>query len=88
METRFDPAKSVANLRKHGVSLELAFQLDDDAALVAEDTSARGEQRFVAIGPIGDELYVLVYTERDNDIRPISLRMAERSERKLYRDAF
>ena len=88
METRFDPAKSAANLRKHGVSLELAFELDVYAALVAEDRSAGGEQRFVAIGPIGDELYVLVYTERDNDIRPISLRMAERSERKLYRDAF
>lgn len=78
--------KDAANLRKHGVSLELAFELDVDAALTAEDTSARGERRFVAIGPIGDELYVLVYTERDDDIRPISLRKATKSERKLYRD--
>ena len=85
---RFDPNKDAANLRKHGVSLELAFQMDVDAALTSEDYSAQGEHRFIAIGPIADELYVLVYTERDDTIRPISLRRAERSERKLYREAF
>lgn len=37
---------------------------------------------------IGDDLYVLAHTYRDDVIRPISLRLAERSERKLYRKSW
>lgn len=84
METRFDPDKDKANIAKHGVSLEQAFEMDLHQALTGEDTSASGEQRFQAIGPIDGRLHVLVYTERPNGIRPISLRRAEKSEIRRY----
>ena len=51
MPSTFDPAKDVANLRKHGVSLaEGDGVLNDPLALTVEDSSSQGEQRFVSIG--------------------------------------
>ena len=85
MEKQFDPNKDEANIRKHGVSLALAFEMDLETALVAEDRRPYGEQRFIALGPIGDVLFVLAFTYRDDDIRPISLRPAEKSEKRQYR---
>ena len=44
----------------------------------------KGEQRFTAYGFIGNHLHVLVYTERENKHRVISLRRATKRERKRY----
>lgn len=54
---------------------------------MAEDrTEAYPEQRFRAIGPIGDTLYVYVYTlaADGTEERAISLRRAEPKERRFY----
>ncbi|MFN3932626.1 MAG: BrnT family toxin [Brevundimonas sp.] len=86
MAPPFDPAKDAANIARHGVSLWLAFDMDFGVALIREDTrAAYGEQRFQAIGPIGAALYVLVFTYRDEEIRPISLRRAEKAEARMFR---
>lgn len=83
MAIEFDPAKDVENLAKHGVSLGEVEEFDFDLAIVVEDKSeAYGEQRFVAVGPIGNRVYVLAYAERGDDLRPISLRPAEPRERR------
>lgn len=59
--TTFDDAKRRSNVAKHGVDLAIATQFEHEAALVQEDTSeAYGEQRFRAIGPIGNALYVYI----------------------------
>lgn len=86
MATPFDPAKDAANIAKHGVSLSLAFDMDFDVAVLREDTrAAYGEQRFQAIGPIEGALHVLVFTYRNEEIRPISLRRAEKAEARKFR---
>jgi uncharacterized protein len=85
----FDPAKDEANIAKHGVSLALAFEMDPDLMITFEDRRfAYNEDRWISIGPIGDDLFVLAHTYRGDRIRPISLRRAEKHERKLYRESW
>ena len=43
------------------------------------------EDRYIAIGMVGDLLFV-VFTERWENIRLISARLATESERRLYYD--
>lgn len=62
-----------------------AAGFDIDTALVSyDDHAAPDEDRWVAIGLIDVVLHVLVFTERDGRIRPISLRKAEKSEVRYY----
>lgn len=89
MEVEFDPAKDVANIAKHGVSLQAAGQFEWDTALEREDDRFDyGEIRLVALGLIGDRLYVPVFTEGSHEdaVRAISLRTAEKHEVRFYYD--
>lgn len=89
VEIEFDPAKDLANIAKHGVSLRAAGRFEWDTAFEREDTRFDyGEVRFVALGLIGDRLHVLVFTEgsREDAIRAISLRPAEKHEVRFYYD--
>lgn len=59
MQFGFDPGKDATNLSKHGFSLAAAAQLSWDAALVWIDNRADyGEVRMVALGSIGDILFM------------------------------
>lgn len=86
MDIAFDPKKDAINQAKHaGVSLAAAAGFDIDTALVAyDDRAAPEEDRWVAVGFIGTVLHVLVFTEREGRIRPISLRRAEKPEVRSY----
>jgi hypothetical protein len=83
--TSWDEAKRRSNLAKHGVDFAIAEQFDFHTAVFCEDdTEAYGEQREIAIGWIDDELYVYVYTLRDDEDHAISLRKATPKERRRY----
>ena len=86
MSPEFDPKKNVANIRKHGVSLAASDGVfNDPLALTVEDDSAEDEQRFVTIGMNSfGSLMVVVYTYRENDIRLISVRKSDPTERRTY----
>jgi hypothetical protein len=84
----FDPKKNEANIAKHGVSLsEADGVLLDPLALTVEDDSADGEVRYVTVGlnSVGT-LMVVVWAERDDDVRLISARKAEPKERRAYEE--
>jgi uncharacterized protein len=86
MQFQYDPAKAVANVRRHGVSFaDAEGVLKDPLALTIEDPDAQGERRYAAIGlgSAGD-LLVVIYTERTEEYRLISARRATRKERKTY----
>ena len=88
MQIEFDPATDEANREKHGLSLALAELFDLEAALLAiDERHDYDEERFVALGPLGDRLHVMVFTVRDESIRVISLRKANRREVKKYDEA-
>ena len=85
MTVTFDPAKDAANMAKHGVSLALATELELDAMLTWPDTRRDyGEPRMVGLAPWGTRLYFLVYVDRSQGRRIISLRKANDREVKIY----
>jgi uncharacterized DUF497 family protein len=85
MKLTFDPEKNIKNQQERGISFELACEFDWAGALFAiDDRYDYGETRVIAIGSIHGRLHVMVYTERDEELRIISLRKANARERKLY----
>ena len=86
----WDAAKAVANLRKHGVSFDLAsLAFADPFALIAQDRFEGGEYRWQTLGLVEGCLLLLVaHTVTDADgtevVRIISARKATRKERQRY----
>lgn len=66
-----DPARAVANLRKHGISFADAEDvLGDPLALAVRDPDSEGESRFIAVGSgSARELPVVVHTGRNDQSR-------------------
>lgn len=90
MQFEWDAAKSAHNATARGLPFELAVLLFDGPTLEAEDTRRPyGEVRMRAVGEVGGDTLVCVYTDRAADIRRIiSLRWANRRERNGYRAAY
>ncbi|MFC3111291.1 BrnT family toxin [Undibacterium arcticum] len=85
MEITFDPLKNQVNLKKHGVSLLEARIIDWETALVwRDDRREYGEVRECALGMIGDRVYCVVFVDREEARRIISLRKANLREAKYY----
>lgn len=85
MTVSFDPAKDAINRAKHGLSLAEAEQGDWTAAFIAlDDRRDYGELRWYAYLPIDGRVHVVVYTERDDVTRIISLRRANPREVAKY----
>jgi uncharacterized DUF497 family protein len=86
MGVKFDADKDDSNIAKHGLSLvEGEGVLNDPLGLTIEDDSSQGEPRWITIGMnAGGELLVVVWTERDEGERLISVRRATARERKEY----
>jgi uncharacterized DUF497 family protein len=88
MSPQFDPKKNAANLAKHGVSLaEGDGVFLDPLAITIEDDATEGEVRWVTIGTNAfGAVRVVVWTERDGDVRLISVRKPEPKERRAYEE--
>ena len=88
-EFAWDELKAASNLLKHGVSFERAIgAFYDPFAVEILDTRADyGEERSILIGQAGLEHLTVVYTEREDKIRIISARRANRDERNYYHRA-
>ena len=86
MRFQYDPSKAAANLKEHRVSFaDAEGVLSDPLAVSVEDPDAEGERRYVAIGKgSGEEILVVVYTERGEECRLISARRPTRKERRSY----
>jgi uncharacterized DUF497 family protein len=87
MAIEFDPAKSNRNARERDLPFDRANDFDfTTASLRIDDRKDYGELRIRAIGFLDDRLHVLVFTEREDNIRVISLRKANRAEMRLYEE--
>lgn len=88
MDITFDPNKNHANLLKHGVALAEAAQIEWETALEwLDDRNDYGEDRYIALGAIGNRLYCVVFVEREGNRRIISLRKANAREVAKYVEA-
>ena len=84
----WNETKRESNLAKHGLDFAVALKLFTDYFMERLDTRQDyGEDRWVALGMIQGVTVVLVYTERNGKLRPISLRKATAQERSIYEHA-
>ena len=85
----YDMAKDEDNIRTRGLPLGAAELLFTGPFVEEEDARIDyGATRFVATGPIaalGDRIFVVVYTWRENIRRIISFRKAKDREIRKYR---
>ena len=88
MRFTFDPRKRAANLRKHGLDLaDAQMVLESGANVTFEDRRFDyGEERFLTIGPLRDQLVTITTSETANEIRVISARKATTNEKTIYRE--
>jgi uncharacterized DUF497 family protein len=84
MTFEFDPQKSAANERKHGVNFEQAQVMWHDQKAITLEAMTEPEARFVRIVGFSGAIWRIVYTIRNQNIRFISVSRAKRSEEKLY----
>lgn len=82
----WDEAKRKGNWEKHGIDFE-SIQLFGWGTALIEQSDRYGEVRYGGLGYIGDHLHYVVFTERDDIVRIISLRRANAVERRRYDQA-
>jgi hypothetical protein len=84
MTFEFDPAKSDANLRKHGIDFLEAQSLWLDPALLEIPARTTDEPRFLVIARLRGRHWSAVITYRREAIRLISVRRSRLDEVQLY----
>ena len=83
-EFEFDPAKSEANLLKHGIDFTEAQTLWRDTHRIEVPARTTDEPRWMVIGQIDGRVWSEVVTYRDEYVRIISVRVSRQSEVALY----
>ncbi|MCB9024763.1 MAG: BrnT family toxin [Bdellovibrionaceae bacterium] len=92
MVITWDPIKATINIKKHGISFEVAATVfNDPHQLSLLDSKGHGEERWVTIGLAADKkTIVVVHTYMDSEsgefIRIISARKATKKERQNYEE--
>lgn len=84
----YDPAKSAANLAKHGIDFETVQALWADARRLEIPARSLDEARFATIGRIERRHWTVIFTRRDDRLRLISARRARKEEAALYEEGF
>ncbi len=87
MILNWDENKNRINILKHGIDFYDIAEASENQMLVKRDERADyGEIRYIGIGTIFSIEVVIVWTIRDESIRIISARKANKKERKIYND--
>ena len=85
MNIIFDSIKDAANLAKHGLSLADAANIEWETLRVKPDIRCNyGETRMIGYALIATRLYCVVFADRDQERRIISLRKANQREVNHY----
>jgi uncharacterized protein len=89
MEFEWNPDKATINLEKHNVSFPEASTVFEDVLSITfpDPDHSIGEERYVIIGMSGSgRLLIVSHTDRENRIRIISARSANRQEKRFYEE--
>ncbi len=83
----WDSEKEALNIQKHGLDFDTAVLVFEDENYIEwyDEAHSESESRYNVLGLVHDVLFV-VYTERRDNIRIISARLATKQERSLYYD--
>lgn len=92
---KWDPNKARTNLKKHGISFEMAANVFKDLLMLTlfdEEHSEGDEERWITLGKVNQSKCAVVshtYLDEENDavsIRIISARPATKAETKQYEE--
>ena len=86
MPFEYDPRKSAANHKKHGIDFEESQALWDDESFIEIPAKNLNEPRFLVVGKIKGKHWSAVITYREDNIRIISVRRSRDEEIDLYED--
>jgi len=85
MKFEWDEKKRIRNIEKHGLDFNDAHQIFTDEAYVVEDARINyDETRYVLYGPLFGRIVVAAFTVREDVIRIISMRKANKREQASY----
>lgn len=85
MNYQWDDTKCSKNVVSHKIHFSVVFKFNWGSAFVVQDERFDyKEKRFKALGLIENRLHVLVFTIRDQEIRVISIRKANKREISHY----
>jgi len=89
MRYSWDEQKNAANIAKHGFDFRDTLAIFDRPVLVRADRRRDyGEDRYAAIGSLEGIILTVIYTDRKDERRIISVRQSNRKERRAYSEAF
>jgi uncharacterized DUF497 family protein len=85
MKLEWDENKRLINLQKHKIDFIGSEEIFDGYTVTFEDDSVDYyEQRFVTFGMFQECVVAVIHTERDENIRMISIRKATKHEERYY----
>ena len=85
MAIEWDNNKNKINIEKHGIDFLDAYKIFENPIISKIDNRIDyQEKRFIGIGKLEQVVVILVYTKRGKNIRVISIRKANKIERKIY----
>lgn len=89
MKYEWDNNKNQKNIERHGIDFQDAYLIFEQPILVKVDNRKDyGEKRLIGLGILFEVVVVIVFTNRGNAIRVISIRRANKNERKIYQEKF
>ena len=89
MKFEWDKNKNERNIKHHEIDFHDAASIFEHPMLVKTDTRKDyGEKRLVGLGLLFEVVVVIVFTKRGDVIRVISIRRANKNERKIYQEKF
>ena len=86
IDFEWDEEKNAKNIRKHGVSFEMAKKvfLDPRRFEMIDIEHSIFEERLMTVGFSGLKLLSVIFTERDDSVRIITARKADKHEEEEY----
>ena len=89
MDFEWDENKNKINIEKHHIDFNDAKIIFGKPLIVKQDSRKQyGEIRWIAIGLLNFFVVIIIYTERDDKIRIISIRKANKKEKAIYYERF
>lgn len=84
MRYEWDEAKRESNLRKHAIDFAKVERFDWSSAAIEPNDRMPGENRLQATGYLDAQVVVIVYVERGEATRIISMRRATPKEKRRF----
>ena len=81
----WDENKNISNIKKHGIDFNDSAKIFSNPMVTkVDDRKDYNKKRWIGLGRLGNTIVILAYTKRGKNIRIISIRKANKSERKIY----